>query len=98
MMSANTIFMSIPRNANNCFSMVTAGYYPYIADPGELEVLAAARHGDRALTIDLKAGDVKYVKIDFNDNFMPTAEFTEFPANEALPEIQKYRMIDKCPE
>ena len=33
MMSANTIFMSLPKAANNCFGMVTAGYYPFVTDP-----------------------------------------------------------------
>jgi hypothetical protein len=96
MMSANTIFLSIPMEANNCFAMVTAGYYPYIADPGKLRVLAAARHGNKEFSIDLKPNDVKYVKIDFNSAFVPTAEFTEIPRDIALPEIQKYRLIDAC--
>jgi hypothetical protein len=96
MMSANSIFMSIPKAANNCFGMVTAGYYAYVTDPGELTVTHAARDGEKEYTIDIEAGDVKYVKVDFNDDMMPKTFYQEIPAAQALPEISKYRLIEPC--
>lgn len=96
MMSANSIFMSIPKAANNCFGMVTAGYWAYVTDPGELTVTHAARDGEKEYTIDLEAGDVKYVKVDFNDDMVPKTFYQEIPATQALPEISKYRMIEPC--
>jgi hypothetical protein len=95
-MSANTIFMSIPHAANNCFGMVTAGYYPFVTDPGSLTVSSAARGGQKQFTIDLKAGDVKYVKVDFNSDFIPKTFYQEIAPAEALPEISQYRMIEAC--
>ena len=83
MMSGNTIFMSLPKAANNCFGMVTAGYYPFIADPGKLTVSSAARDGEKDFSIDLKAGDERYVKIDFNDDMAPKSTYQEIPAGQA---------------
>jgi len=88
--------MSIPKAANNCFGMVTAGYYTWMTDPGKQTVSFAARDGEKDYTIDLKAGDVRYVKVDFNDDFAPKSFYLEVPADQALPEIAKYRMIEAC--
>jgi hypothetical protein len=97
MMSKITIFISIPKEANNCFKMVKAGYYSYIANPGELTVSHSSTHdGNKEYTIDLEAGDVKYVKVDFNDDMLPKSFYQEIPADQALPEISKYRMIEPC--
>jgi len=98
MMSGNTIFMSLPKAANNCFGMVTAGYYPFIADPGKLIVSSAARDGEKDFAIDLKAGDERYVKIDFNDDMIPKSFYQEIPAGPAKEEISRYRLIEKCKE
>lgn len=97
MMSKITIFMSVPKAANNCFKMVKAGYYTFTTDPGKLTVSHASAHdGEKEYTIDMEAGEVKYVKVDFNDDFLPKSFYQEIPAAQALPEISKYRMIEPC--
>ena len=37
------------------------GYYPYIRDPGEVEIWGKTE-SKSSVTLDLKPGDVKYVK------------------------------------
>ncbi len=96
MMSANTIFMSIPKAANNCFGMVPGGYYPYVTEPGRLTVGFAARDGEKDFTIDLKAGDARYVQVDFSDDLVPASFYKEIPEAEAAPKMSKYRTVSPC--
>ena len=42
-------------------SLPNGGYYPYIRSPGEVEIWAKTE-SKSSVTLDLKAGDVKYVK------------------------------------
>jgi len=100
MMSGWTLFMSIPKEANNCFAMDTGGYYAHVADPGMLRVSQMNGHeGTDAVhtyRVTLNPGDVKYVKVDFTDDRLPKSVYEEVPEAQALPEISKYRMIDRC--
>jgi hypothetical protein len=84
--------MSIPKQANNCFTVNTGGYYPYVAEPGKLVVSTGVK---KDFAIDLSPGDVKYVKVDLNSTW-GTTEFEEVPAENAIEEIKAYRLIDIC--
>lgn len=92
MMSAKSIFMSIPKQADNCFAVNAGGYYPYVAEPGKLVVSTGTK---KDFSIDLNSGDVKYVKVDL-DSTWGTTEFEEVPAEKATAEIKAYRLIDIC--
>jgi hypothetical protein len=97
MMSGRIISISVPHEANNCFSMAAAGYYPYIAEPGKLHVSAVAHSGNADYNMYVKAGDIRYVKIDYDDSSLSVpAVFEEIPADKALPEIQKCRVVEPC--
>jgi len=97
-MSANTIFMSIPHEANIACPMVTAGYHIYVGEPGTLTV-SYAEGGltpvVKKFTLELKDGDERYIKIDFG-KWGPVVEYEEIPADKALPIIAQYRLIGKC--
>jgi hypothetical protein len=92
MLSAKSIFMSIPKQANNCFAVNAGGYYPYVAEPGKLVVHTGSNN---EFTIDLSPGDVRYVKVDLNSTW-GTDEFEVVPAEKAIAEIKAYRLIDIC--
>lgn len=94
-MSATTNFMSIPLSADNCFAMVNGGYYAYITTPGKVTVGSAAmRSGMVSFSLDVIAGDVRYVDVSFG--WMPTPEYKEVAEARALQEITKLRQISVC--
>ena len=78
--------------------MVTAGYYPHVTAPRRTHISVAKRLDVPNLLhfyIDLKAGDEKFVKVDYGA-WAPTEELSEVSADVALPEIRNYRLIAKC--
>jgi hypothetical protein len=94
-MSATTIFMSIPTEADNCYAMYNKGYYAYVTDPGTLNVFAAATGGQKGFSIDLEPGDERFVQIKFG-KWGPKPEFKEMTAEEAEKSIAKTRLIGEC--
>jgi hypothetical protein len=97
MMSGRIISISIPHEAKNCFSMAKAGYYSYVTDPGKLHVSAVAHSGNADYNLFVKVGDVRYVKLDYDDSQLSCpAVFEEVSAEKALPEIKKCRVITPC--
>lgn len=97
MMSGRVISASIPHEANNCFSMASAGYYAYITDPGKLHISAVAHSGNADYNLFVRAGDARYIKLDYDDwQLSCPAVFEEVPVEKALPEIQKCRIVAQC--
>lgn len=94
-MSARTIFMSIPHEANIACPVVTAGYHIYVGNPGTLTVSYAEGGLMKKFTLELKEGDERYIKIDFGP-WGPNVVHEEVAADTALPIIAQYRMISKC--
>jgi hypothetical protein len=94
-MSATTIFMSIPTEADNCYAMYNKGYYAYVTDSGTLNILAAATGGQKEFSIELEPGDERFVQIKFG-KWGPKPEFKELTADEAGKLIAKTRLIDIC--
>jgi hypothetical protein len=94
-MSATTIFMSIPTEADNCYSMVNNGYYTHVADPGELKVFSAALRNKKDYAIDLKPGESRFVQIGFG-KWGPVPEYEEIPADRALVMLAGNRLITTC--
>jgi len=95
MLSARSVFMSIPKQADNCFAFNTGGYYSYVAQPGKLVVSAGAVGKPQDFTFDLNPGDAKYVKVDL-DSTWGTLQIEEVSAEKAMAEIKAYRLIDIC--
>lgn len=91
--------MSIPLEDNNCHAMVNGGYYAYVTHPGKITVGSAALMGGRNgivdFSLDVKAGDVRYVDVSFGA-WGPTPEYKEVAEELALSEISKLHQISAC--
>jgi hypothetical protein len=55
------VFYTVNAGSAPIAKLYNGGYFPYTASPGELE-LWAQTESKSSVTLDLKAGDVKYVK------------------------------------
>ncbi len=98
-LGARPVFLSIPKEADNCFSMVNSGYKAHVAAPGRLTVMGSVSGENVDFGLTLKAGETRYVKVQpKSSGFTPRADFQEISAGAALPEIRQFRLIDVCPK
>jgi len=102
-LSARTVFLSIPKEADNCFAMVNNGYKGYVAGPGPVTIGAAEVGTGKAFSdfsATLKAGETRYVTVKPEPAGIGgiAVKFQEVPAGDALPEIKEFRLIDACPK
>ena len=91
-MSSYPFFMSLPESANNCFRLESGGYMPFVTDPGSITV-AGAMVSYKKMTIDVKAGDEKYVEVDVVDD---DAAPKEVSASEGRARIAEMKGIETC--
>lgn len=91
-MSDYPFCMSLPESANNCFRLESGGYTTYVGDPGTVK-FAGMMLTYRTLTLDLKAGDERYVEVKIEDD---NADWAEVPAAEAKPKLAETRGIEHC--
>jgi hypothetical protein len=87
------VFMSIPYEADNCFKMESGGYTVHFAAPGKLRV-AGAMTGWAEYNTELKAGDERWVRVEFNDDEKPA--MTEVAASVGRSEVRENREIETC--
>ena len=93
-MSDYAFFMSIPETENNCFKVASGGYWAHVADPGTLNVMGALTPSNYVrVSLDLKAGDERYVEIDIRDD---KAVATEVSPAEAKSKIGATRQGEVC--
>lgn len=59
--AGSAISYTVNANKTPLFKLVNGGYYPYVTNPGEVEIWAETE-AKSSVTLDLKAGDRKYVK------------------------------------
>lgn len=91
---AATIFMSIPEESNNCYALSDNGYHAYIANPGNLKVLAVIYRKQKYFSMNLKPGDKRFVKVSFGTWGSP--DFEEVSESKALEMIAECRKISAC--
>lgn len=92
LMSDYPFFMSIPESANNCYRLESGGYTAHVADPGKL-VVAGVMTSYKTVSLDLKAGDKRYVQVDISDD---DAAPKEVSAAEAEAQIAAMHGIETC--
>lgn len=98
MLRGRDVFLSIPKEANNCHAMVNAGFWVHVASPGRLNVVGSVAGEEVDFFIDLKEGETRYVKvIPYEAGFLQiVARFEEVPAQAATGEVAPLRRIDVC--
>lgn len=94
-MSATTLFMSIPTEADNCYAMVNNGYYAHLMAPGTLNVFAIAAGNRKTFSLKVLSGETHYVKTAFG-SWGPTPEFQELEETAALRQLNRTRQISAC--
>lgn len=62
------VSFKIHHNDKVVTTLYSGGYYPYITSPGEVEIWAKTE-SKASVTLDLKAGETKYVKGDVGVGF-----------------------------
>lgn len=76
-------------------SLPNGGYYPYIRDPGEVEIWAKTE-SKSSVTLDLKPGDVKYVKGTLGVGFLVGRPNLTVVSNEVgANEIKECKLIPR---
>jgi len=74
----------------NAIQLTMGGYYPYLADAGEVTI-ALIHTGRMAIKLPVKAGETYYVKATLQ--FMGAPYIEAFDADAALPELKECKRL-----
>ena len=59
-LAARPVFVSIPKAANNCYSMVNSGFMPYVTDPGKVTVAGSVSGETIDFSLSVQAGETHH--------------------------------------
>ena len=87
------VYYDVKANSKVVTTLWNGGYYPYIADPGEIEFSAKTESTD-SVTLDVKTGQAYYVKGTVGVGFLlGRPHLTVVSANIAEAEITECKLI-----
>ncbi|TAL09281.1 MAG: DUF2846 domain-containing protein [Nitrospirae bacterium] len=87
------VYYDVRANGTVVTTLYRGGYYPYIAEPAEIEFSAKTEATD-SVTIDVKAGQTYYIKGTVGVGFVVgRPHLTVVPASDAESEIAECKLL-----